>query len=92
MREVTLSPGKHSVAISLIFPSGHSIICFHIKHVCLDSIQAIVDPPFCLEANQKYVLRIEFSRFGGNQNVPTASILIDSVSVSSFLLEMRCTY
>lgn len=39
-----------------------------------------VFPPACLEAGQRYKIRLEFKRYDNQVETPTASVLVDSVS------------
>lgn len=48
------------------------------------------DFPFCLEGGQTYTIRLDFNRYKYNQDTPTASVLIDSVS--TFFVPLYCKY
>jgi len=49
-------------------------------NICLASQIAIATPPVCLEAAKDYQVKINFQRY--NKSItPSASILVDSVSI-----------
>lgn len=49
-------------------------------------------PPVCLEANKKYKTKIHFQRFDKTQLDPSASILVDSVSILEELKKIYIKY
>lgn len=46
----------------------------------LNSRSAVANPSVCLEAGKRYNVVLQFRKFAGQTETPTASILIDSVS------------
>ena len=42
---------------------------------------AVVTPAVCLEAGKQYNLRLEFRSYDSSQDTPSASVLIDSITV-----------
>lgn len=50
-------------------------------NVYLASQIAITSPPVCLEANKDYKVKIKIQRYNNKTINPSASILVDSVSI-----------
>lgn len=58
-------------------------IPIYVVNVCLVSQIAITSPPVCLEANKDYKVKINFQRYNNKTLNPSASILVDSVSIKN---------
>lgn len=66
--------------------SGSILLSGQIVNVFLNLIpgdrSAVVRPPACLEAGKTYHIKLSFKKYDKEGDKPTASILVDSVSIN----------